>query len=46
LREGTLQLHGWWFKLSTASVYAYEERAKRFVLIDEVEAERILKALH
>ncbi|MFH1263468.1 MAG: carbonic anhydrase [Pseudomonadota bacterium] len=44
-KEGKLRLHGWWFELSTANVYAYEDRLKRFVLIDEVEAERILKAL-
>jgi carbonic anhydrase len=45
LRDGALRLHGWWFELSTASVYAYEDRTRRFVLIDEIEAERILKTL-
>lgn len=37
-----VQLHGWWFELSTANVYAYEEGAGRFLLIDEEEAQRIL----
>lgn len=40
--NGRLKLHGWWFELSTANVYAYEEAAEKFVLIDEEEANRIL----
>lgn len=42
VEEGRLKLHGWWFELSTANVYAYSESAKRFVLIDEQEAARTL----
>jgi len=41
LVDGHLKLHGWWFELSTANVYAYEESADKFVLIDEEEAARI-----
>lgn len=46
LADGRLKLHGWWFELSTASVYAYEDEAKKFIVIDEVEAERILAQLN
>jgi len=45
MKEGKLRLYGWWFELSTASVYMYEDQVKRFTLIDEVEAERIIKTL-
>ena len=40
--DGRLSLHGWWFELSTANVYAYEVSEQRFILIDEQEAARIL----
>jgi carbonic anhydrase len=43
--SGQLKLHGWWFKLDTADVHAYEENTKQFVLIDEPEAARILERL-
>lgn len=42
IANGTLTLHAWWFELSTANVYAHEETVGTFVLIDEVEAARIL----
>jgi carbonic anhydrase len=45
LADGRLKLHGWWFKLSTADVFAYDESAGIFVLIDEGEAARILDRL-
>ncbi|MGE3319723.1 MAG: carbonic anhydrase [Candidatus Berkiella sp.] len=45
LQEGKLKLHGWWFELRHAEVYAYEEEIKQFVLIDEVEAEKILERI-
>lgn len=45
MKNGELRLHGWWFELSGANVYAYEEDDKKFVLIDETEAQRILKKL-
>src|SRR5579871_6705359 len=35
---GALRLHGWWFDLHHADVYAYEPTVDRFVLIDEEEA--------
>jgi len=40
-----LRLHGWWFELKNADVYAYEDDVGRFVLIDDKEAERLLKRL-
>lgn len=45
LANKTLKLHGWWFDLSTADVYAYEHAVSDFVLVDEVEAARILSQL-
>ncbi len=41
--EGRLGIHGWWFDIASADVYAYEEEFKRFVLIDEEEAARMMK---
>jgi carbonic anhydrase len=45
LEEGTLNLHAWYFDLSKGDIYSYEEEFQRFVLIDEEEAQRILKRL-
>ncbi len=45
IADQRLKLHGWWFELSTADVYAYEEPAGKFVMIDEEEAGRILSRL-
>jgi carbonic anhydrase len=42
LAQGKLRLNGWWFELTTAEVYAYEEPDGKFVVIDEGQAERIL----
>lgn len=46
LHEGTLKIHGWWFELGHADVFAYEESVHTFVLIDEEEAERIIERIH
>lgn len=40
---GTLQIHGWWFDIAKADVYTYESDVNRFVLINEEEAEALLK---
>jgi carbonic anhydrase len=45
IAEGTLGVHGWWFDIARADVYAYDETLKRFVLIDEAEAAKIIKLL-
>jgi carbonic anhydrase len=39
--EGKLSLHGWWFDIAHAEVYAHEEKLG-FTLIDEAEATRIM----
>jgi carbonic anhydrase len=45
IQEGKLAVHGWWFDIAKADVYAYEEDVNRFVLIDEEEAKRLLPRL-
>jgi carbonic anhydrase len=45
LAEGRLKIHGWWFELSTASVYAFDLDTKSFILLDEEEAERTIARL-
>lgn len=45
LKEGTLNVHGWWFDIAQADVYAFEDELNRFVLIDDVEAKRLLSRL-
>jgi len=45
IANNQLKLHGWWFELKHADVYAYETVENKFVLIDEQEAHRILQAL-
>ena len=45
LKEGNLGIHGWWFDIAKADVYAYEPRRNKFVLIDEEEAERLMQRL-
>lgn len=43
--SGALTLHGWWFDIAAAEVSAYEPEDHRFVVIDEVEAARLLARL-
>jgi len=45
LKTKKLNLHGWWFELKQAEVYAYEETIKKFVLIDDEVADKILKRI-
>ncbi|MBI2711719.1 MAG: carbonic anhydrase [Bdellovibrio sp.] len=45
IAQNRTKVHGWWFELKTANVYAYEEAEKRFILIDEEEAQRIRERL-
>lgn len=42
LAEGTLRLHAWWFDIARAEVLAYNHHTRRFVLLDEAEAKRML----
>lgn len=39
IQDGTLSVHGWWFDIAYADVYAYDEKQKQFVIIDETLAE-------
>jgi len=34
-QAGTLAIHGWWFDIAGADVYAFDERRRCFVLLDE-----------
>jgi carbonic anhydrase len=43
MAAGALSVHGWWFDIAQADVYAYEEELGRFVLIDEAVAERLVE---
>ncbi len=45
VEAGRLRLHAWWFDIARAEVSAWEEAAKRFVVIDEEEAARLLERL-
>lgn len=45
LEKNQLRVHGWWFDIAHADVYCYEPSLNQFVLIDEKEAELILKRL-
>lgn len=42
VESGELMLHGWWFDITQADVYAFEPEEDRFVLVEEGEAERII----
>jgi carbonic anhydrase len=44
-QAGRLRLHGWWFELRNADVYAYEDSLGCFVLIDDSHAKRLLSRL-
>lgn len=45
LEKKKLQLHAWWFDISHADVYCFEDSLNQYVLIDEEEAQIILKRL-
>jgi carbonic anhydrase len=42
---GRLRLHGWWFDIAQAEVLTYDEARKKFVIIDDAEAERLYTRL-
>jgi carbonic anhydrase len=45
LKAGRLQLHAWWFDIAQAEVLAYDQQTRRFVIIDEAEAERHVRGV-
>lgn len=42
LERKQLRVHGWWFELSTADVYFYEEGSGRFRLVGEPSEDRVV----
>jgi carbonic anhydrase len=40
--NANLSIYGWWFDIANADVYSYNKTLKKFVLIDELEAARML----
>lgn len=42
---GKIRLHGWWFELGHADVYAYDEQSRGFSIIDETFAAKIMERL-
>ncbi|NUM89438.1 MAG: carbonic anhydrase [Bdellovibrionales bacterium] len=45
IEAGTLAIHGWWFDLAKAEVYAWEEDHNGFVVVDDAEGKKILARL-
>jgi carbonic anhydrase len=45
VKAGRLRLHGWYFDIAEAEVLAYDDREKRFIVIDDAEATRIIGRL-
>jgi len=43
VNQGQLQLHGWWFELKGADVYAYDKDLKKFIVFDRDLAKKILE---
>jgi carbonic anhydrase len=45
IERGELHLHGWWFDVPTADVYAFDDEARCFRRIDDAHADRMLARL-
>ncbi len=45
MAQGRLKIHGWWFDITKADVYFFDQDRKRFVLFDEEEAHRALEKI-
>ena len=45
VNAGRLRLHGWWFDIAQAEVLTYDEERRKFVIIDDAEAERLYTRL-
>ena len=43
MAEGKLDLHGWWFNIKEAEVYAYDQRDHKFRLVEEQYADVLLR---
>lgn len=45
MAKGNLGIHGWWFDIAKADVYAFIEEQRKFVLIDEDSAKTLIEKL-
>ncbi len=45
LAIGEIRIHGWWFELSNAAVHIYDTGKKKFVRIDDKEANHLLQGM-
>jgi carbonic anhydrase len=45
MAQQKIRLHGWWFDLATADVHYYNAESKRFVIIDNAEAEHLFATI-
>lgn len=45
LKSGKIRLHAWYFDIAEAEVLAYDDREKRFIVIDDAEATRLIRRL-
>lgn len=45
IEQGTLTVHGWWFDIAKADVYGFDDQKRRFIIIDEAYAAKVLKEL-
>ncbi len=45
LESARLRLHAWWFDIAQAEVLAYDPERRRFSIIDEAEADRLIQRL-
>jgi carbonic anhydrase len=45
VKEGTLRIFGWWFEISTGEMFAYNKGRRRFEVITDKSAERIISQM-
>jgi carbonic anhydrase len=45
LAQQSLRIHGWWFDIVAGDVYNFDEEENRFIIIDQIYAEKILRKL-
>ncbi len=44
-QKGELKLYGWWFDIGKAHVYSFNSEQNKFIIFDEIEANRIIESL-
>ena len=45
VKAGKLRLHAWWFSIAQGSVYFFDEKTRRFTLIDDTVGESLIMKL-